>query len=73
MQQILNIAQLVTAILLMAFILLQQRGAGLGGIFGGEGGAYRTKRGAEKVIFTLTIIFAVFFLSITLVNVFLSQ
>ncbi len=73
MQQILNIFQLVVAILLVIFILLQQRGAGLGGVFGGEGGVYRTKRGAEKIIFTTTIVLAVLFLVTTLLNVFLSS
>ena len=41
MLKILNISQLAVSILLIIFILLQQRGAGLGGIFGGEGGVYR--------------------------------
>ena len=71
MLKILNISQLAVSILLIIFILLQQRGAGLGGIFGGEGGGYRTKRGTEKIIFILTIIFAILFLAITLLNVFL--
>jgi len=71
MLKILNVSQLAVSILLIIFILLQQRGAGLGGIFGGEGGVYRTKRGAEKIIFILTIIFAILFLAITLLNVFL--
>lgn len=71
MNQTLNILQLVIAVLLVASILIQQRGAGLGGIFGGEGGVYRTKRGAEKVIFISTIILSILFLAITLLNVFL--
>ena len=73
MEKILPIAQIITAVLLMAAILIQQRGAGLGGIFGGEGGVYRTKRGIEKVLFILTIIFAVIFFALSLTNVFLNQ
>ena len=73
MQQILNILQLVFAVLLVVFILIQQRGAGLGGIFGGSGDIYRTKRGAEKIIFIGTIILSILFLATTLLNVFLTQ
>lgn len=71
MQKILSIIQLVSAVLLIAAILIQSRGAGLGGVFGGEGGVYRTKRGAEKIIFIATIVLAVIFLGITAVNTFL--
>lgn len=73
MAQILNILQLVFAVLLVVFILIQQRGTGLGGVFGGEGGVYRTKRGAEKIIFIGTIILSFLFLATTLLNVFLSK
>ena len=73
MIQLLQIAQIIVAVLLIVFILVQQRGAGLGGIFGGEGGVYRTKRGVEKTLFILTIIFAFLFIAISLANVFLTQ
>ena len=73
MTQILNILQLVFAVLVVVFILIQQRGAGLGGVFGGDSGVYRTKRGAEKIIFVGTIILSFLFLATTLLNVFLSQ
>jgi len=73
MNQTLNILQLVFGVLLVIFILMQQRGAGLGGVFGGDGGVYRTKRGAEKVIFIGTIVLACLFLAITLLNVFLTK
>lgn len=69
----LPIIQLVVAILLIVCILLQQRGSGLGAAFGGEGSVYRTKRGAEKFIFTFTVILAVLFLGLALVNVYLNS
>jgi len=69
MKNILNIAQIVIAALLMVFILLQARGAGLGGIFGGESGVYQTKRGLEKILFILTIVLAALFLGVALVNI----
>lgn len=59
---IFNIAQIVIAILLTVTILFQQRGAGLGGAFGGEGGVYFKKRGAEKILNVATIILAVLFI-----------
>jgi len=61
-----KIAQVVVAILLMLAILLQNRGAGLGGVFGGSGGVYLTKRGLEKKLFIATIILAVIFVALSL-------
>lgn len=61
MNSILNIVQIVISALLVVTILLQQRGAGLGSAFGGEGGVYYKKRGAEKIIFIATIVLAILF------------
>jgi preprotein translocase subunit SecG len=66
---ILNIAQMILAVLLIAAIMIQASGAGLGAAFGGGGNVYRTKRGAEKKIFQLTILFAILFFGIGLANV----
>jgi preprotein translocase subunit SecG len=68
-QTILNIAQIVLAALLMACILLQARGSGLGAAFGGEGNVYRTKRGIEKRLFQATIVVAILFFGVALANV----
>jgi len=57
----LAITELSTAGLMIVAILLQSKGAGLGAVFGGEGNVYRTKRGAEKVLFIATIILGVIF------------
>jgi len=62
-----KIAQVVVALLLMVAILLQNRGAGLGGAFGGTGGGvYLTKRGLEKKLFVVTIILAAVFILLSL-------
>lgn len=66
---VLSVIEIVAAILLVIAILLQQRGAGLSGVFGGEGAVYRTKRGLEKTIFITTIILAVIFLVAALLNI----
>jgi preprotein translocase subunit SecG len=65
---ILNISQIILAILLMITIMIQSKGTGLGAAFGGGGNVYRTKRGAEKKLFQLTIIFAILFFGVALVN-----
>lgn len=64
-----TIAQIILAAILVALILLQQRGTALGGAFGGAGEFYGTKRGAEKFIFRATIIVAMLFLGVALANV----
>ena len=62
MLRALTIAQIVIAVFLSAGILLQQRGGGLSTVFGGEGSVYRTRRGAEKMLFWGTVILATLFL-----------
>ena len=67
MENILNIIQIVIAVLLVVTILLQQKGSGLSGAFGGGdsgagGGVYFKKRGVEKIIFTASIVLAVLFI-----------
>jgi len=62
---LLRAAILVSGALMIILVLLQQRGASLGAGFGGSGELYTTRRGLEKSIFNVTIIFAsVFVLSI---------
>ncbi len=52
---------MLVAIGLMASILLQSRGAGLGATFGGDSSVYRSRRGIEKRLFQFTVILAVLF------------
>jgi protein translocase SecG subunit len=64
---IVPIAQIAISVLLVILILLQERSAGLSGIFGGEGGGfYQTRRGLEKTIFASTIILAVVFVALAI-------
>lgn len=67
---IINIFQIVISALLIAVILLQQRGSGLSPILGGEGGVYRTRRGLEKFIFGATIVLSILFLATAILNIF---
>ena len=61
MENILLVGQVLISIGLMAAILLQSRGAGLGATFGGDSSVYRSRRGIEKRLFQLTIIVVVLF------------
>jgi protein translocase SecG subunit len=65
---ILNIVQVVLAILLSTAILLQARGTGVGLAFGGDGNVYRTRRGVEKKLHVFTIVLAILFFGVALVN-----
>ncbi len=67
------IAQAVVALFLILFILMQNRGSGLGAAFGGDFGGYYTKRGLEKFFVYATIVFAVAFFALGMANVYLSK
>jgi len=69
MQKIINIIQIVLAALLIASILLQQRGTSLGGAFGGDSSIYRSRRGIEKFLFISSIVLAVLFVSAAVLSV----
>jgi len=58
------ISQIVLSVLLIVTVLTQQRGSGLSATFGGGGGGfYASKRGAEKVLATATVVLAVLFIA----------
>jgi len=67
------IAQVIVSILLVVTVLLQQKGTGLGGAFGGEGNVYRTRRGLERTLFTTTIILGVLYVLIAGFSVFFNR
>jgi len=58
------IAQILVSVALIATILFQLHGGGLGGIFGQSDSVYRTRRGIEKTLFKLTITLAVIFVTL---------
>lgn len=67
---VLRIIHLLVAISLIAFILLQTSKGGLGSAFGG-GEIYRTRRGAERIVFVATVVAAAIFLLTSIANLFL--
>ena len=60
-QNILLVGQMLVSIALVASILLQSRGAGLGATFGGDSSVYRSRRGIEKRLFQFTVVLTVLF------------
>lgn len=69
--RLLLILQAIIAIFLIASILMQNRGSGLGAVFGGDFGGFHTKRGFEKFLFRSSIILGILFAVVALVNIYL--
>jgi len=63
----LDIALIITSIALIISVILQSKGAGLGGLTGGDsGGIFTARRGIEKVLFRVTIVLSVVFFSLAI-------
>lgn len=70
---ILNIAIIIVSIALIASILMQSKGIGLGSLAGGDsGGVYTERRGIDRVMFHITIALSVVFLVLALISVIVS-
>ena len=64
----LYVVQIIISVALIAAVLLQTKGSGLGGIFGGQGGVYASRRGVERTLFNVTIgLVVAFFVFATLI------
>lgn len=69
-KSVLNIALIITAVALVVGIILQSKGAGLGGLTGSDaGGVFTARRGIEKTLFWVTIIFAILFFILAITSV----
>jgi preprotein translocase subunit SecG len=65
----LDIALIITSIALIASIILQSKGAGLGGLTGSDmGGIFTARRGVEKILFWVTIGLSVLFFFLALIT-----
>ena len=69
----LQIVHAIIAVLLIATVLLQQRGSGLGDAFGADSAVYTSRRGVEKVLFYLTIVFGVSFVGLAILQLFINK
>ena len=62
MDPILAIGQILVSIALIIAILLQARGVGLSGTFGGDSAVYRSRRGVERRLWQFTLVLLVLFI-----------
>jgi preprotein translocase subunit SecG len=69
----LQIVQIIVAATLITLILLQTKGTGLGGIFGGDSSVYKSRRGMEKTLFNATIGLSVAFFLVAIANVIIAK
>ncbi|MDY6846037.1 MAG: preprotein translocase subunit SecG [Chloroflexota bacterium] len=71
MKNYFGIALIITSIALIASIILQSKGVGLGGLTGGgdAGGIYAKRRGVEKILFWVTIGLSIVFFLLTILTV----
>jgi preprotein translocase subunit SecG len=64
----LAIGQIIVSVALIAAILLQARGTGLSGTFGGDSAVYRSRRGVERRLWQFTIILLILFVLFSLAS-----
>ncbi|MDK1028965.1 MAG: preprotein translocase subunit SecG [Anaerolineae bacterium] len=67
MERFLDVALIITSVALIISVILQSKGAGLGGLTGADtGGVYTARRGIERALFWVTIILSVIFFGLTI-------
>ena len=70
MERFLDIALIITSVALIISVILQSKGAGLGGLTGADtGGVYTARRGIERTLFWVTIVLAVIFFVLAITTV----
>ena len=68
MNPILAIGQIIVSIALIASILMQARGTGLSGTFGGDSAVYRSRRGVERRLWQFTVLLLVLFVMFAVIS-----
>ena len=72
MNPLFAVGQIIVGIALMISILLQARGTGLSGTFGGDSAVYRSRRGVERRLWQFTIVLTILFVLFSLASFALS-
>lgn len=74
MTNFLDIALIITSVGLILSIILQSKGAGLGGLTGADtGGVFTARRGIEKILFWVTIGLSVIFFGLVIAVIILGR
>jgi preprotein translocase subunit SecG len=74
MKNVLDIALIITSVGLIAGVILQSKGAGLGGLTGADtGGVFTARRGIERILFWVTIALAVIFFVLVFVVILIGR
>jgi len=74
MTTFLNTALIIISVTLIASVILQSKGAGLGGLTGADtGGVFTARRGIERVLFWITIILSFLFFGIVIAIIMIGQ
>jgi preprotein translocase subunit SecG len=74
METYINIGLIIISVLLILSVILQSKGAGLGGLTGADtGSVFTARRGVERTLFRLTIVLSVIFFVLVVVQVFLTN
>ena len=74
MQTFLNTALIIVSVALIASVILQSKGAGLGGLTGSDtGGVFTARRGIERVLFWITIVLSVLFFGLVVALIILNR
>lgn len=70
MGSVVDMALILVSVALIASVILQSKGAGLGGLTGADtGGIFTARRGVEKTLFYVTIALGVLFFILAIVSV----
>ncbi len=67
--QIIQLANIISMVLLIIFITLQNRSQGLSTVFGGSGTITGSRRGFEKWLFYATIVVAILFCGLSIASI----
>ncbi len=70
MERYLDIAMIITSIALIVSVILQSKGAGLGGLTGADTGAvFTARRGVERTLFRITVGLSIIFFGLAISTV----
>lgn len=74
METFLDYALIITSVGLILGVILQSKGAGLGGLTGADtGGVFTARRGIERILFWVTIVLSMIFFGLVITIIILGS